>query len=188
MSLWTQLKESLGERRLKMRKDPRSKPAMANFATARSVALLYREKGEGFYILVKQYVKFLKAELGIREVLALSYIEDHKDIPHYHLHRLRYDYFTSKNLDFFMEPTGEEVERFVEKDYDILIDLEKDPSLPLRYVLRMSKARLKVGHYSEAYEHLYDLMIRCDERATFDEYIKQVNHYLRKINSHEERA
>jgi hypothetical protein len=182
------IKNALGERRLKGRSEVQRYAAVTNFERARSVAVIYQEKGEGFYILVKQYVKYLKAEMGIREVLAMAYIDNHKEVPHYHLHRLRYDYFTNKELDFFMEPAGEQVQNFIKRDFDILIDLEKETPLPLRYVMQASKARFKVGYHSQENEYLYDLMIRTGNQTTFDEYIKQVNHYLKTIDSHDARA
>ncbi len=167
------LKRSLGEER-------RSK--VKNFDDSRSVGILYQEKGESFYILVKQYVKYLQEEHGIREILAMSYIDDKKEVPFYHVHRLKYDYFTKANLNWKSEPECENVHNFVARDFDILIDLEKDPVLPLKFVLARSKAKFKVGYYSEANEAFYDMMIKTGDNDTFDDYIKQVNHYLKRIN------
>lgn len=180
--------EKFGEYKLKKRQDVRNKPKVTNFGRARSVAVLYREKGEGFFILVKQYVKYLKAEQGIPEVLAMAYIEDPDRIPHYHLHRLRYDYFTAKDTDWFSEPDCEQTANFREKEFDILIDLEKDPPLPLRFLVKSCKSKFKVGYYSEENADLYDMMIKTQDRATFDEFVKQVNHYLNIIDTNEARA
>lgn len=188
MKFLNDIKCMLGERKLKRKEESKRKPAVANFGRAKSVGILYREKGEGFFILVKQYVKYLKAEQGIRDVLALCYIDDHKAVPHYHLHRLRFDYFTDKELNFFMEPVCEQVNKFIANDFDILIDLEKDPSLPMRFVLQASQARFKVGYYAEEYEYLYDMMLKTGEQATFDQYIQQVNHYLNIIDTNDARA
>lgn len=180
--------QKFGEYKLKNRADARKKPKVANFSRARSVAVVYREKGEGFFILVKQYVKYLKAEQGIPEVLAMAYVEDADRVPHYHLHRLRYDYFTSKDTDWFSEPKCEQTFNFQENGFDILIDLEKDPPLPLKFLVKSCKAKFKVGYYSDENSDLYDMMIRTQDRATFDEYVKQVNHYLNIIDSDEARA
>jgi len=182
------IRDFLGKRRYRALTDDRKHAQVANFGRARSVGLVYREKGEGFFILVKQYVKYLKAEVGIREVMAMAYVEDHKQVPHYQLHRLRYDFFTEKELSFAMEPTGEQATRFAEKDFDILIDLEKEPPLPLKFLVRKSKARFKVGYYSAENEPLYDMLLKTGDRATFDEYVNQVNHYLQLIDTQDARA
>jgi len=162
--------------------------SVSNFHNARGIALLYEEKGEGFFILVKQYVKYLKSEYGIRDVMALSYIDSKKSIPHYHIHRLKYDYFHKGELNWRFEPTCDQVKNFVKNDYDILINLEREPSLPLMFVLAESRAKLKVGYYKEWGEDYYDIMLDLPETTTFDEYINQVNHYLTRINHVNERA
>jgi hypothetical protein len=164
------------------------KTRVHNFDDARSVAILYREKGESFFILVKQYVKYLKQEHGIREIMALGYIDDKKAVPHWHVHRLKYDYFTKGDLNWRYQPQCDQVNSFVSKNFDILIDFEKEPCLPLRYVLAESNAAFKVGYYHPENEPFYDMMLQTGERDTFDEYITQVNHYLKLINATNARA
>ncbi len=171
-----------GRKKLSSRISGNRNVQVSNFHNARSVALLYEEKGESFFILVKQYVKYLKSEYGIRDVMALCYISDKKEVPHYHLHRLKYDYFHLGELNRWYEPVSDQVKRFEEKEFDVMINLERDPSLPLQFVQAASRAKLKVGYHSREGERFYDLMLDLPERATFDEYVNQVNHYLTRIN------
>lgn len=171
-----------GENLLKKRLKTKRKPAVRNFNDARSIGILYKEKGESFYILVKQYVKYLQDEHGIRDIMALAYVDDKKVLPFYQVHKLKYDYFTKVNLDWRMEPNGDEVNSFLSRDFDILIDFEKEPCLPLRFILAKSNANFKVGYYAEANEPFYDLMLVTKDSATFDDYIAQINHYLKRIN------
>jgi hypothetical protein len=166
---------------------PRRRVA-CGFSKAKSVAIVYREQGESFFILVKQYVQHLKAEYGIREVLAMCYIEDPKQIPHYHVHRLKYDYFTGSDVNFSLRPISDAAQSFAERPFDILIDLEREPCIPLQYIVAISKATFKVGRYTEQWPELYDLMLKVPEQATFDAYIAQVNHYLQKLNTTHARA
>lgn len=182
------IKTFFGEKLLKSKLHAPRKPAVHNFDDARSVAILYREKGESFYILVKQYVKYLRDEHGIRDIMAMAYIEDKRALPHYHVHKLKYDYFTGADLSWRMEPTCDQVQRFVNEPFDILIDFEKEASLPLRFVLAESQAAFKVGYYHPGNERYYDMMLASGENDTFDEYIRQVNHYLTLINKKNARA
>jgi hypothetical protein len=188
MSYFNHIGNLLGRNELrKVALKPRQK-AVYNFGNARSIALVYREKGESFFILVKQYVQFLKNEYGIKEVLALCYIDDKKVVPHYHVHRLKYDYFTRKNVNWRSKPDCDEVSRFVERDFDILIDLEKESCLPLQFVVAQSRASFKVGYYNEDWKELYDLMLKTAGKTTFDGYVDQVNHYLNVIDTRHARA
>ncbi len=176
------IKKIAGQRLLKKKLKNNRKSTVHNFSDARSVGILYKEKGESFYILVKQYVKYLQDEHGIREIMALAYIDDKKELPFYQMHKLKYEFFTRASLDWRLEPHSEETTAFIEKEFDILIDFENEPVLPLRFVLAQSQARFKVGYYSPQNEPFFDLMFETKENGTFDEYIKQINHYLKLIN------
>jgi len=176
------MKKSWGRNKLKSALNENRETKISNFHNANSVALLYEEKGESYFILIKQYVKCLKSEFGIREVMALCYIDDKKIVPHYHTHKLKFDYFTKGELNWYYEPHAQHVQNFESTTYDILINLERNPCLPLEFIQLKSLAKLKVGYFKENRQDYYDLMLDLDERATFDEYVKQINHYLTKIN------
>lgn len=154
---------------------------VSNYNEARSIGIIYKEKNESFFILVKQFVKYLKAEHGIRDILAMSYIEE-KHIPHWQLHKLELDYFTAAELDWRMKPTASNVEDFISKDFDILLDftLEKHP--PLMYILSKSRARFKVGAWNPAKKDQLDLMVDINETNTFDQYVSKLNHFLTILN------
>ncbi|MCH2215949.1 MAG: hypothetical protein MK086_12335 [Flavobacteriales bacterium] len=176
------MKMTWGKNKLKAALNTNRETKISNFHNAARVALLYEEKGESYFILVKQYVKYLKSEFGVKEVMALCYIDDKKEVPHYHTHRLKFDYFMKSELNWYYEPQAQQVRNFESTPYDILINLERTPSLPLQFIQLKSAAKLKVGYYQVDKEDYYDLMLDLKERATFDEYVKQVNHYLTKIN------
>jgi len=176
------IKRAWGRRKLPTKINQSRETAVSNFHNARSVAILYEEKGESYFILVKQYVKYLKSEFGVKEVMAFCYIADKKEVPHYHTHRLKFDYFLKSELNWWYEPTCDQVKNFITNEYDILINLERTPALPLEFIQAESNARLKVGYYRADRQEYFDIMLDLPERATFDEFVKQVNHYLTRIN------
>ena len=178
----------MGRRRLRSEAPPMRNKRVHNFSDTRSIGILYREKGEGFYILVKQYVQYLRAQHGIRDVMALCYIDDKGRVPHYHVHKLKFDYFDRNDVNWRFEPNCQQTSNFINTEYDVVIDLEREPVLPLQFMLARSKAHFKVGYYDAALEDFYDLMIDLPQHATFDEYINQVNHYLTLINKGNARA
>lgn len=164
------------------------KTRVSNFGTARSVALIYTEKGESFYILVKQYVQYLRAEHGIGEVMAMAFVENDKLVPLYHQHKLHFDFFTPSDLSFSLAPQADHIVNFVRKRFDILINLDEELPAPLALVLANSEAALKVGTRTRQLERFYDLMIEPKAGRTFDEYARHVNHYLTVINTPHARA
>lgn len=154
---------------------------VTNFAEATSVGIIYKEKNESFYVLVKQYVKYLKEEHGIRDILALAYVED-RNVPFWQVHKLEFDYFCKTDLDWRRKPVSLEVDNFVAKSFDILIDLSLEDHAPLMHILAKSKAKFKVGAYHDAKAELFDMMVDLGPNNTFDQYIHKLNHFLTILN------
>lgn len=157
------------------------KAQVANLAGAKKIALLYQADDEEVYKKVKRYVKYLKEEEGIRKIMALGFSTE-KETPFFLQAKLEFDHFTKKELNWYGKPAGTIVDNFIEEDYDIIIDLTMERVLPLRFILVNSKAKFKVGRYSDENEPYYDMMIAVSEE-NLDHYIKQINHYLKIINS-----
>ena len=188
MGLFDGIKRSLAMRAMPKAINRDRRQSVSNYNTARSIGIIYREKGESFYILVKQFVKYLRAEHGVREVKALAYVDEPRAIPYYHKHKLRFDFFTPKDVNFQYDPTGDHVKNFEDNDFDILIDLEQETCYPLRFVLARSAARMKVGLYQPEWEEYYDLMLAREHESTFDDFMEELNHYLTVINTNNARA
>jgi hypothetical protein len=75
------------------------------------------------------------------------------------------------------------VKDFIARDFDLLIDLSLQDSLPLRYIAGLSMSLCRVGRFSEKNTDYYDFMIDIPQAATLKEYIRQITHYLTLINS-----
>lgn len=152
-----------------------------NLDEALSVGIIYNLDREDTYHLVKKYVKFLREQEGIKKIMALGFV-DQKELPDNYKSKLEFDFFTRKDLSRFYRPVGITTKNFIGEEYDILIDLTNKQVIPLRYILNYSKAKFKVGYYSEENEQFYDLMINMKKYNMVD-FIDQVNHYLKIINT-----
>lgn len=151
-----------------------------NLGNAQSVCIIYNADSEEKYNTVKNYVKHLKEEEGIRKIMALGYV-DAKEVPDYLRPKLEFDFFCNKDLAWNYRPGGIIIKNFISEPYDILIDMERHENVPLRYLLNLSKAKFKVGFFNKDYQHYYDLMLDVKNNALVD-YIAQVNYYLSIIN------
>jgi hypothetical protein len=156
------------------------KSKVINLAEARSVALLYKVDDEKKYNIIKNYVKHLKEEEGIKKIIAIGYVPA-KIIPDYLKPRLEFEFFCNKDLTWKGKPRGNFINNFKYDDYDILIDLESEEIIPLRYLLNWSKAKFKVGFYDKEFECYYDLMIHIPNKDLSD-FISQTNYYLSIMN------
>ena len=156
-------------------------PQVMNFHNAKTIALVYVSSSESSVIMMKQYMKSIKAEYGTRQMMAMAFIDD-KEAPFYHQHKLEFDYFARKDLNWFGIPKSDVVKNFINNDYDILVDLTDGEHIPLNYVIKNSRAKFKVGKYSAELEEAYDLCIDVRRSDTLEDYLKQVNYFLNKIN------
>ena len=77
------------------------------------------------------------------------------------------------------------VQGFIEKEFDLLIDVTLEEHRPLKVVGGLSRARCKVGRFSEENTRYYDLMIKVDKKQNLAEFISQIQHYLTIIKPHE---
>lgn len=89
-----------------------------------------------------------------------------------------------EELNFFYQPVSSEINTFINKNFDVLIDLNFKKLLPLKYISSLSNARLKVGLFeSETGNATFDLMMDIKKPVNVEEYLKQVIHYLEMIKS-----
>lgn len=181
MAFFQQFRNRIGRYYLNKESATNRYPHIMNFHNAKTIGLLYVSSSESSVIMMKQYMKSLKAEYGTRQMMALAFV-DEKEAPFYHQHKLEFDFFSRKDLNWFGKPKCDVIKNFVNRDYDILVDLTDGDHTPLNYVLKNSRAKFKVGKFSGEIDEAYDLCIDVRESATLEDYMKQVNYFLNKIN------
>jgi len=156
------------------------KRTLINLENAYKIGLIYNASEETSYIKVSQFVKFLQNK-G-KKVKALGFVK-YKQIPHYCIPMLSFDFCTSKNINWFNKPSSVFVRDFINEEFDIIIDLNLDNNLSGQYISGLSKAKFKVGIFSESNSKYYDLMIKLDNKRNLNDYIKELIHYLTIINT-----
>ncbi len=149
------------------------------FDKAKSIGIIYDSTNEKYFELVKRYVKEIR-DLHHKEVLALGYY-DHNELPAMRFAKLGMDFFTRKALNWHFKPTTQIVKNFINRDFDILIDLHTGNSIPFRYIVAMSKAKFKIGRYEKSTASFYNFMISTRDQLSLPQFIEQVNHYLKSL-------
>jgi hypothetical protein len=71
----------------------------------------------------------------------------------------------------------------VAEEYEVLIDLTMEDRLPIQYIMAKSRARFKVGRWSESNKKILDMMIDMAGSRSLPQMIQQVHHYLLMVNS-----
>ena len=150
-------KERIFRWRLNRLSSPERERKGCSLKNANSVGLVYLERDHAHFREIKALAKRLKDEFGVKRVGMMSYVhEEGKDTPNWLVKKLDSGYFCKADLNWYGWPV-KEFEAFVDTPFDILIDLELDPVLPLKFVVRSSVAGMKVGVEHPAWNHDSDL-------------------------------
>lgn len=117
------------------------------------------------------------------EVRILGYYPG-KVLPNQYMAQRFLSIIKKEELDFFYQPVSAESTTFLNNQFDILIDLNFNKLLPLKYISSLSKAHLKVGLFeSDNKNPVFDLMMDLKNPVNVDDYLHQVMHYLEMMNS-----
>ena len=86
------------------------------------------------------------------------------------------------DLNSFYHPDSSETRSFISNPFDILIDINFNNLVPLRYVTSLSTARFKVGLLDkETTKTPFDLMMEIKNPVDIESYLTQVIQYLEMI-------
>lgn len=150
-----------------------------NIKNAQTVGIVYRGDDEDAKELVERYVKFLK-DYNIK-CKTIGYF-DADELPRYVTPKLEYDYFVKKDLNWKLESTSSDVENFIQKEFDILIDTTVKEDEVLRFVIKASKAKFKVGGAGFKNVDDLDFTINLKEGEGLRQLMKGLDNYLHLIN------
>jgi hypothetical protein len=155
-------------------------PKIVPFGQARHIGIIYDATKDSDYELVKNYVREMMKDA--REVVALGYV-NLKEIPQNRYMKLGLDFFTRKSLNWKMKPRNSIVSSFLQREFDILICLNSEPSVPIRYVTALANARCKIGKYESSGPSVFDVMVKIEHQTGLKPLIEQVDHYMKMISN-----
>jgi len=148
-----------------------------NMKDVKTVGILFEADNAEDIELIKKYDIYL-TQLG-KTVKTAGYIK-RKDVVAYIWPEPLY--ISRDEINWFYKPKENFIANFVKEPLDLLIDTNLKARLPLMFVTASSKARCKVGRYSEKYKGLYDVMIETDETNTLKYFLRNVDTYMDMLN------
>lgn len=84
------------------------------------------------------------------------------------------------NVNYYGLPDKSVTDQFINEDFDLLIDLNLDPSFTSKYILLNSKPKFLIGRTNQS-DLPYDMVIENAEQSNSMEFINQVIHYISSI-------
>lgn len=149
-----------------------------NFNSAESVGILYKDTDEAFMNKLKEYASYLKSNFNISKVILLGFVDEpEKKIPAWQKHSMEFGFFSRQQLNWHQRPISG-VADFIEQDFDILIDFSGGNVLPLNFVMKESRAKMKVGMRGTRTERYCDFILNMGNQFGMDKFVEQLNAYL----------
>lgn len=150
-----------------------------NMEDAKTIGILFDATDPVDFDLVKKYILYLKDMK--KRVKAIGFYNQ-KQTPPMAYSKLEYDFFTTKDLNWYNFPDNIYVKNFIDEDYDILLDLNIYDSFPLRYISSVSNAKFKVGKSSGKNSATFDMMVAFDPSKGLKYFLRNIDTYLFIIN------
>jgi hypothetical protein len=158
--------------------------------SAVSVGILFDLKDDSVYYGIQKY--FQKLQEKKVKVKALGFASN-KIATQKFLPVLSFDFFNSKQVNWFRVPKAQCVQDFIDSDFDVCINLASEDVFPLKYVAGLSKSRLKIGAYHKEMSdakykelgNIYDIMMMAEDDYSQVEFLDQIHEYLNMLNPKE---
>jgi hypothetical protein len=175
MILFKSIRQKIGNSilRRKLRNRKRTK-SIFNFETSKNIGVVFKTDTQSDFELVKRFLHFLSDQDN--KVVAVCFI-DHKKVPDYYLLRKGFNFFSRAELSFFFVPKTTFILDFIDRPFDMLVDLSIDSNFPLYYISKLSKAKFKIGKQKNQQDQ-FDVMIDTTKNNTVESLIEQIKHYV----------
>ena len=125
-----------------------------------------------------QYVKNLISEIeGLgKEVDVLTFLGKGKDN-----HEFLFNYFTKKDFSAWGKMENDHVKSFLSKDLDFLLCFDFDTNLYVKYILAYSKAKCRIGAFSDDSEQFLELMVKPNSK-NIEDLVSTIKQYTLSLN------
>ena len=150
-----------------------------NLEQAKSIGVVYDASTENDYNRAASLIRHLQSQGKMVKSIGLS---PFKVLPHYLPVKLAFNYISLKDINWYKKPENQFIDEFIAYEFDVLIDLNLQADDSLLYVVKLSKAKFKIGLYNEAQKDVYDFMLEGIEPGKVSLFIKELLHYLEIFN------
>ena len=153
---------------------------ITNFNSIKTIGLLSNPKNEAEIREIDKAIKHLEA-LN-KQVFPLIYFDKHIENDIF-TKNIDWSGFGKENCNWYGKPKKDiNINRFANKELDILIDLSFSKNFSLQYIFVQSKAQLKIMPTSDLSKQFADLMLEAANQKNKLTFTKELIHFLEIIN------
>ncbi|MBE38041.1 MAG: hypothetical protein CMP50_05315 [Flavobacteriales bacterium] len=159
------------------------KNKLIRLSNAKKIGILFDAKSSKSIQEIKFLLKyFLNRNI---EVNILGFVNSSKK-DNVHIATIHMNYFNLNDVNIFGLPNSNKTNLFMQKKYDILINLSLTNSFETKYIALLSAAKYKVGICENNNLFYYDLMFKLKIQS-LNYFIEHLIHYLELIDNNNEK-
>jgi len=147
-----------------------------NFDTAKSVGVIFDASRQESYLTVKDFIFSLRKK-NI-DVNGLGYVKNLQAVEYFPYHEGITFFSILHNNSWYLKSKNPKIDDFANKKYDILIDLTTEEFLPLKFVVGLNPANLKIGRGKPTDTIFYDFVLDINEGKNINYFVDQLNYYM----------
>ena len=141
------------------------------YADAKYIGILYTGEDLKKHDAIKKLIKHFKQD-G-KKVEVLSFLPD--EVQNF---EFRFNFFTDKDVSWLGKFKNPDVTSFAEQQFDYLLYVDFESHKTLRYILAMSQAKCRVGHFEEENRPVCELMV-APELTSYNSLIEEMYKYTK---------
>jgi hypothetical protein len=152
--------------------------AFHNFSSAKVVGIIFNAADENSFLSSIDFIKYLQnQEIKVK---AIGFVKNKEKSAHF-------PYFKGVKFAAYSEISlwktikNDEVNRFVNTNFDILIDISQKDNFAIKSIIALSKSKMRISRFMEDY--LYDIQLKIGQDKPVDFVTKQIVYYLGNIQS-----
>lgn len=145
--------------------------------TAKEIGIIFYANSPDDTNVINQLANYLKEQK--KKVNILAFYNSKKTALNFN-----FPYFNKKDINWHFEPVSQNVTEFIQKKFDILINLVVGDCPPLEYVSALSNAKFRMGKYENDKMYCADMMIDLGGKTDIAFLAEQVKRYLVMMNSY----
>ena len=181
MELFKNIRLSIAKRSLRNKsRKLRRRKSFCNIKSARKIGVVWdASNADDFQVIASFQQRMAEREIGVE---VIGYYPG-KVLPDRYT-AVRYLACLKKgDLNMFYIPDNMETTSFINKPYNILLDLNRNSYFPLTFISALSQAEFKVGLYKDSKsEEIFDLLIETEKGRNLEYRLEQAVLYLEMIN------
>ena len=142
------------------------------YRQAQNIGIMFSVEDKQKHMDVKEFIQHL--EQDGKKVQVLEYLPLKMENFDF-----KFDFFTINDLSFWGKIHSETATKFSETPFDYLFYIDREPNPMALYLLATSKARCRIGRFSESENHFFEMMI--EQNGTTKGLIDTMYKYTKQL-------